>query len=115
MRATDAEALAAFGDCSRAEGIIPALESAHALALVARERATWPRTAAPCSCACRAAATRTSKRWAPPWASVTDGAARIRAAFRRAGRPLFIPYVMGGFPDLDAARPTLRRSRATRT
>ncbi len=36
--ATDAEALAAFGDCSRAEGIIPALESAHALALVARER-----------------------------------------------------------------------------
>jgi tryptophan synthase beta chain len=35
--ATDAEALAAFGDCSRAEGIIPALESAHALALVARE------------------------------------------------------------------------------
>jgi tryptophan synthase beta chain len=36
--ATDAEALAAFQDCSRAEGIIPALESAHALALVARER-----------------------------------------------------------------------------
>jgi tryptophan synthase beta chain len=36
--ATDVEALAAFGDCSRAEGIIPALESAHALALVARER-----------------------------------------------------------------------------
>jgi tryptophan synthase beta chain len=37
--ATDAEALAAFQECSRAEGIIPALESAHALALVARERA----------------------------------------------------------------------------
>jgi tryptophan synthase beta chain len=36
--ATDAEALAAFGECSRAEGIIPALESARALALVARER-----------------------------------------------------------------------------
>jgi tryptophan synthase alpha chain len=34
---------------------------------------------------------------------VTDGAARIRAAFRRAGRPLFIPYVMGGFPDLEAS------------
>ena len=37
--ATDAEALAAFQDCSQAEGIIPALETAHALALVARERA----------------------------------------------------------------------------
>jgi len=36
--ATDAEALEAFSACSRAEGIIPALESAHALALVARER-----------------------------------------------------------------------------
>ncbi len=35
--ATDAEALTAFQACSRAEGIIPALESAHALALLARE------------------------------------------------------------------------------
>ena len=37
--ATDAEALAAFQACSRAEGIIPALESSHALALLAREGA----------------------------------------------------------------------------
>ena len=37
--ATDAEALDALGICSRAEGIIPALETAHALALVAREGA----------------------------------------------------------------------------
>jgi tryptophan synthase beta chain len=36
--ATDAEALEAFRACASAEGIIPALESAHALALVARER-----------------------------------------------------------------------------
>jgi tryptophan synthase beta chain len=36
--ATDAEALEAFQACASAEGIIPALESAHALALVARER-----------------------------------------------------------------------------
>jgi tryptophan synthase beta chain len=35
--ATDAEALEAFSALCRAEGIIPALESAHALALVARE------------------------------------------------------------------------------
>lgn len=32
VAATDAEALAAFADCSRMEGILPALESAHALA-----------------------------------------------------------------------------------
>jgi tryptophan synthase beta chain len=33
---TDDEALAAFGDCCRIEGIIPALESAHALAYAAK-------------------------------------------------------------------------------
>jgi tryptophan synthase beta chain len=33
---TDAEALAAFHDCCRIEGIIPALESAHALAHATR-------------------------------------------------------------------------------
>jgi tryptophan synthase beta chain len=32
LGATDAEALAAFGDLARTEGIIPALEPAHALA-----------------------------------------------------------------------------------
>jgi tryptophan synthase beta chain len=37
VSATDAEALEAFQVCSRGEGIIPALESSHALALVARE------------------------------------------------------------------------------
>jgi tryptophan synthase beta chain len=37
VSATDDEALRAFVACSRSEGIIPALESAHALALVARE------------------------------------------------------------------------------
>ncbi len=37
---TDAEALEAFSLCSRTEGIIPALESAHALAILAREGAT---------------------------------------------------------------------------
>lgn len=30
----------------------------------------------------------------------TAGAERIRAAFAGAGRPLFMPYVMGGFPDM---------------
>jgi len=39
--ATDAEALAAFRDLSRLEGIIPALESAHALARLRAESERW--------------------------------------------------------------------------
>jgi tryptophan synthase beta chain len=38
---TDAEALDAFGRLARLEGIIPALESAHAIAFVLREGARW--------------------------------------------------------------------------
>jgi tryptophan synthase beta chain len=40
---TDEEALAAFHDCCRIEGIIPALESAHALAYAAKLAATLPK------------------------------------------------------------------------
>ncbi len=39
--ATDAEALAAFQAVCRLEGIIPALETAHAFACVLRERGRW--------------------------------------------------------------------------
>ena len=38
---SDAEALAAFERLARLEGIIPALESAHAIAYVLREGARW--------------------------------------------------------------------------
>src|SRR5262249_16368784 len=41
--ATDAEALQAFHDCCRIEGIIPALESSHALAHATRLAPTLPR------------------------------------------------------------------------
>jgi tryptophan synthase beta chain len=41
--ATDAEALDAFHACSRLEGIIPALETAHALAWVQRSAGRWSR------------------------------------------------------------------------
>ena len=41
--ATDAEALAAFHDCCRIEGIIPALESSHALAHAAKIAPTMER------------------------------------------------------------------------
>ncbi|QAU34732.1 tryptophan synthase subunit beta [Janthinobacterium sp. 17J80-10] len=40
---TDAEALKAFHDCCRIEGIIPALESSHALAYAAKLAATLPK------------------------------------------------------------------------
>jgi tryptophan synthase beta chain len=42
---TDAEALAVFHDCCRIEGIIPALESCHALAHAAKLAPTLPREA----------------------------------------------------------------------
>ncbi len=38
---TDAEALEAFAALARLEGIIPALESAHAVAYVLREGRRW--------------------------------------------------------------------------
>ena len=43
MSATDAEALEAFQLCARLEGIIPALEPAHALAWVVRAAPGLPR------------------------------------------------------------------------
>jgi len=39
--ATDAEALAAFQRVCRTEGIIPALETAHAFAWITRARGRW--------------------------------------------------------------------------
>ena len=58
----DAEALEAFRQCSRLEGILPALETAHAMVEAMRMRRsgrkmTW------WSCAFPAAATRTVSRW----------------------------------------------------
>jgi tryptophan synthase alpha chain len=35
---------------------------------------------------------------------MSDGAAVLRQAFAQAGRPLFVPYVMGGFPSLAESR-----------
>jgi tryptophan synthase alpha chain len=35
---------------------------------------------------------------------MSDGAERLERAFAYAGRPLFVPYVMGGYPDLATSR-----------
>lgn len=34
---------------------------------------------------------------------MADGAARLEAAFRDAGGPIFVPYIMGGYPTLEAS------------
>lgn len=34
---------------------------------------------------------------------MTEGGGRIRRAFTEAGRPLFMPYVMGGYPDMESS------------
>ena len=39
---------------------------------------------------------------------MADGARRLTETFRDAGRPLLIPYMMGGFPTLDASREVAR-------
>ena len=46
MSATDSEAVAAFHWLSRNEGIIPALESSHAIAYARKLAATMPRESA---------------------------------------------------------------------
>jgi len=48
--ASDAEALDAFQTLCRLEGIIPALETAHALAWVQRSKGSWPRSASVLIC-----------------------------------------------------------------
>lgn len=40
---------------------------------------------------------------------MSDGAARLERVFRESPRPLFIPYLMAGYPSLDA---TVRHARA---
>ena len=44
LSATDKEALAAFQLCSRLEGIIPALETSHAVAWVVKDKGRWKET-----------------------------------------------------------------------
>jgi tryptophan synthase alpha chain len=47
-----------------------------------------------------------STRPVPRWESTPvpeSGAERLARVFREAGRPLFVPYVMGGYPDIEAS------------
>ena len=104
LTATDAEALAAFRLCSRLEGIIPALESAHALARLPEISAPrWARTGLVVLEACRAAATRTWRPRSPrAWGRLgpdLDRRAGSRpsfAALAAEGRAAFVAYVVAG-------------------
>jgi tryptophan synthase beta subunit len=80
---TDDEALAAFHRLCRTEGIIPALESSHAVAYAMKLAATM-RPTSTCWSTCRAAATRTSAPW--PTCRAPSSSAGLRAAGRGEGR-----------------------------
>ena len=67
LRITDEEALDASSCCTRAEGIIPALESAHALAHVAKLAPDHAARQHHRCCICRGAATRTCSRSLDIW------------------------------------------------
>ena len=93
---TDAEAMDAFALLSRTEGIIPAIESAHALAGAMRARPQERPGRRPSWSTCPAAATRTwtprssGSAWARP--SADDGRARAaREVGNTAGEPRHEP------------------------
>ena len=80
---TDEEALKAFHDCCRIEGIIPALESSSCARLRRQARADAAEGQGACWSICRAAATRTCTRSPSDRASSSerrDDARRVRRA-----------------------------------
>ncbi len=104
---TDEQALQAFGRLARLEGIIPALESAHALAWVLEN----PGSELDVVCL----SGRGDKDLAEALAAlellvmaIGDGVERIAEAFAAARadgrRAALMPYLMGGFPDLETSR-----------
>ncbi len=92
---TDAEALDAFGVLSRTEGIIPALEPAHAIAHLLKDGAGMGTVLVGLSGArgqgCRFGCRRIGK-------GVTTLLRHLEAR-RSEGRKLLVPYFMAGVPD----------------
>jgi tryptophan synthase beta chain len=116
LTCTDDEALKAFQLCAELEGIIPALESAHAIAKLPQLAKEIGKGGVIVLCL-SAEATRTSS----PWPTRSGGRSRDRmtkdridrrfAALKAEGRAAFVAYVMAGDPDAATA---LRSSRACR-
>ena len=141
MTITDDEALAAFHECCRTEGIIPALESAHALAYAAKLAPTLPadrillvnlsgrgdkdmNTVAERSglqvllpSRVRPADPRGRPEALTPRVRRHDRIdVRFECAARAAGRTALIPYVTAGDPSPDSpCRSCTRSSRAAPT
>ena len=105
LSATDAEAVAAFQLCSKLEGIIPALEPAHALARVLDLRAA------------KAEGSPDGGQSVRPWRqgsglgrslSREQGAMTTRiekrfAALKEEGRAALVTFTMAGDPDYDTS------------
>ena len=84
--ATDGEALDAFQALCRLEGIIPALETAHAIAWVRRSARALGRRRSRCWCASAGGATRTWPTWPRCSGAPRDGGTAVRPPPRLPGR-----------------------------
>ena len=97
VSATDDEAVAAFSYLSRTEGIIPAIESAHAIAYAQKLAPTLPKD--------KIIVVNVSGRGDKDVAALQDTwgwicMSKIAAAFKKQ-RKCFIPFITAGDPNLD--------------
>ena len=105
---TDDEALEGFQLLSRLEGIIPALETAHAVSWIASQARPVDAPTTPCSCASAVAATRTWRRSAK-WVSCAVTASPVPPRRRGTERPAKPPFLAGSG---RGAAPALRQGGA---
>ena len=119
LAVTDAEALRAFRELARLEGIIPALESAHAIAWLLSDDAPARRLRHPLPLRPRRQGHGRGRprSWPSSMADQTSDHLRDRcrasrggvrtaspiafAAARAEGRAALMPYLMAGFPDAE--------------
>jgi hypothetical protein len=94
---TDAEALAAFHTLTRIEGIIPALESSHAIAYAAKLAPPWAATSHPDQ-PLRARRQGHAHRGRARGAATVSRIAQRFEALRADGRKALIPFVTAGDP-----------------
>ena len=110
---TDAEALRAFRELARLEGILPALEPAHAIAWLLASPASQATEAAGFDVVClsgrgdkdlaEALEPPARARWLRPSLRASRGSPRHSARRASEGRAALMPYLMGGFPDAETS------------
>ena len=99
---TDDEAVDAFEYLSRMEGIIPAIESAHAVALCLQDRAEDEQRSNHGSHAFWSWRQGTAPQLPVTEEKISMSNPRIKAAFK--GWQAFIPFVTCGDPSLEATK-----------